>query len=266
MTGFNLFNYFARNADSVLIGRFLGAQDLGYYSLAYRLLLYPLQTVSHVIGRVMFPVYAQLQTDDARFRRAYLKTTGAIAFVTFPMMLGLMMCARPFVLTLFGAQWMPVIPLVMILAPVGMLQSIVTTVGAIYLAKGRTDYMLRWGIVTGILAMVAFAIGLPWGVRGVAVAYALATAICLIPNCVIPFRLIQLRIGELRSALLRPFICSAAMFMALVGLQVLLPLHLSSGSILGILVLVGLSFYLCCTWVMNRGQVQEILSLVGAKG
>lgn len=45
LTGFSIFTYFARNADYFLIGRFLGAQALGYYTLAYRIMLYPLQNI-----------------------------------------------------------------------------------------------------------------------------------------------------------------------------------------------------------------------------
>jgi len=66
LAGFNIFNFFGRNADYLLIGRFLGTQNLGYYSLAYRIMFYPLQSISAVIGRVMFPVFARVQEDDSR--------------------------------------------------------------------------------------------------------------------------------------------------------------------------------------------------------
>ncbi|NJL58329.1 MAG: oligosaccharide flippase family protein [Desulfobacteraceae bacterium] len=101
LTGFGIFNYFIRNADNLIIGRYLGAQNLGYYDLAYRLMLYPL-SISGVIGRVMFSVYAQIQDDDAKFRRIYLKVASSIALITFPMMLGLMVIAEPFVLAILA--------------------------------------------------------------------------------------------------------------------------------------------------------------------
>ena len=76
LTGFNLFNFLSRNADYLLVGCLLGARDLGYYTMAYRLMLYPLQNVSQVIGRVIFPVFSQVQEDEARFRRGYLTVVG----------------------------------------------------------------------------------------------------------------------------------------------------------------------------------------------
>ena len=60
LTGFNFLNYFSRNIDQLLIGKFLGTQALGYYSLAYKIMLYPLQNISRVISKVMFPVFSKI--------------------------------------------------------------------------------------------------------------------------------------------------------------------------------------------------------------
>jgi len=262
LTGFNIFNYFARNADYLLIGRFLGAQDLGYYTLAYRIMLYPLQSISAVIGRVMFPVYSQIQDDDVMFRRVYLNVAGSIALITFPMMLGLMALSGPFVLTAFGSQWRPVILLLMIFAPVGLAQSIGTTVGAIYQAKGRTDWMFRWGVAAGILVIIAIVIGLQWGVVGVAAAYAIVSVILSYPSLAIPFRLINVRFSELGAVLWRPFLSSLLMLGLLLVLRAALSTDLPSRLTLGILVPTGIIAYFSACWMVDRDQLQRILGLV----
>jgi len=201
LSGFNIVNYFARNADNLLIGRYLGATALGYYSLAYRLMLYPLQNVSWVLGRVLFPAFAQIQHDNPRFRQAYLRVCAIIAAITFPLMLGMLVTAEPLVAAVLGSKWMPIVPLLMILALVGALQSVGTTVGHIYMAKGRTDWMFRWGLGAGALAVASFVAGLPWGITGVATAYAIASFVLAYPNFAIPFRLIDLRVRALPLAL-----------------------------------------------------------------
>jgi PST family polysaccharide transporter len=259
LTGFYIFNYFARNADTVLIGRFLGAQNLGYYMMAYRIMFYPIQTISAVIGRVMFPVYSQIQEDEARFRRIYLKVIGAIGLITFPMMMGVWGLAQTLVLTLFGSQWKPV----MILAPVGLIQSIVTTVGTIYQAKGRTDWMFRLGVATGLIAVLAFVIGLQWGIVGVAGAYTIATILCLYPNFTVPFKLINLKMQDLGDTLWRPFLGSLMMLGGILGLKYAFPPGLTSGKILCILVPVGIIIYLAASWWMNREQAEEFLHVAG---
>ncbi|NEQ62192.1 MAG: MOP flippase family protein [Moorea sp. SIO4A1] len=263
LTAASIWRYFKRNADYLLIGRVLGSQDLGYYTLAYRIMLYPLQNISHVIARVMFPVFSQIQDDNAKFRSAYLKVIGLIALISFPMMVGLWVAAEPFVLTLLGSQWQPVILLLMILAPVGMEQSLGTTVGTIYKAKGRPDLQFRWGIVSGILILTAFVIGLQWGIVGVAVAYVIASFLWCYPSFNIPFSLIHLRMRDFGAVLWRPLVASLLMLLVLVGLKFLLPTGLGSGWVLGILIPIGGISYLLASWCINREQIQQLLVMVG---
>lgn len=265
LTAFSIFNYFARNADYILIGRFLGSQDLGYYTLAYRLMLYPLQNVSAVIGRVMFPALSKLQDDNARFSFAYLKMSSTIALISFPLMVSLWALAKPFILTFFGQQWQPVILLLMILAPVGMSQSIMTTVGIIYQVKGRTDWLFRWGIISGTLVVIAFVIGLQWGIIGVASAYAIATLILAYPNFAIPFRLIHLPVRDLGAVLWRPLVASLIMLGLLLVVGFLLPANLASGWVLGISVPIGCITYLLASWWLNRKQIQQLFDMIGVK-
>jgi O-antigen/teichoic acid export membrane protein len=262
LTGFSIFNYWERNADYLLIGRFLGAQELGYYTLAYRLMLYPLQSVSWVVSRVMFPAFSKVQSDNVRFSRAYLRVASLIALVTFPVIFGLIATIEPFILTFLGSQWAPVVILLLILGPVGLIQSIVTTTGVIYQAKGRTDWMLRWGVVSGLLLIGSFVIGLHWGIVGVAAAYAVATAILVYPEFAIPFRLIDLRVRNLAAVLWKPFLSSLVMLLGLLGLKAALPAYVSGGWSLGILVPAGIGVYLLATWIVNRDQLRQALALV----
>jgi O-antigen/teichoic acid export membrane protein len=265
LTAFNIFNFFSRNADYILIGRFLGTQDLGYYTLAYRLMLYPLQNISGVISRVMFPTFSKIQDDNPRFRSAYLKANSTIALISFPLMLGLWALADPFVLTFFGQNWKPVILLLMILSPLGMEQSIGTTVGIIYQVKGRTDWMLRWEMGSGILMVISFVIGLRWGIVGVSAAYTIANFSLTYLSLAIPFRLIQLPVRDFLAALSRPLTSSLFMLGVLLGIKVLMPANLPSVWVLGILAPIGCIVYMLASWLINREQLQQLLDVVGLK-
>lgn len=261
LTGYNIFNYFARNMDNILIGKFLGAEALGYYSLAYRIMLYPLQAIYRVIGRVIFPLFSQIQSEDARFRGIYLKLVSNVAIVTFPIMMMVMVLAEPFVLVLFGPQWMPAVVIVVVLAPIGLIQSVGMSVGVIYQAKGRTDWMFRWGVGVGILVMIAFVIGLRWGILGVAVAYGIVSLLCAYHNFAIPFRLISLPMREFGRILWRPFFCSLVMGGILMVIKSILPASLSHAVILGILIFCGISVYLLTSLFINRHEMKQAWSM-----
>jgi PST family polysaccharide transporter len=100
-----------------------------------------------------------------------------------------------------GARWLSVVPLLWILCPVGLIQSIVTTIGQIYTAKGETGLMFLWGIGATTIFVLSFLVGALWGVQGVAIAYAMANVLLLYPALAIPFRLIGLRVRDLARSL-----------------------------------------------------------------
>ncbi len=265
LTGFSIFNYFSRNADYFLIGRYLGAENLGYYTLAYRILLFPLQNISAVIGRVMFPVYSSIQDDNRRFGEIYLKVAATIGFISFPLMAGVFILAKPFVLTVFGAKWEAVILLIMILAPVGLFQSIGTTVGAIYQAKGRTDWMFRWGVGTGLLLIAVFIMGLRWGITGVAGGYAIAVLLLSYPQFAIPFRLINLKVLQLAKTLAPSFANSVLMAFSLLFIKSLFPHDSEEGITFTLCVISGIAIYLLLSAIFNKKQLEELLVISGIK-
>ena len=124
LTGFNLVNYFSRNLDNLLIGKFLGSTSLGYYNFAYQLMVFPLNNITSTIGDVMFPSLSIIKKDKEKVRYAYLKATSYIAVLTFPLMIGLLAIAPQFIRVIFGSQWERSIFLVQILAIIGLIQSI----------------------------------------------------------------------------------------------------------------------------------------------
>jgi O-antigen/teichoic acid export membrane protein len=222
LSGFSVVNYFSRNADNAIVGRYLGAFQLGFYQLAYNVMLYAIQNVSAVLGRVLFPAFVKVKDDNARFRQAYTKGVSMIAVITFPAMGGLMAVAVPFVRAVLGTKWLPVASLLTILAPVGLMQSIITTTGNIYSAKGRTDWLFRWGVFATIIFVGSFCAGIPWGIKGVAVAYLLANLVLVYPVFSIPFKLIDLKMRDFLRPLWPILFFSATMSLVVRGLAFVL--------------------------------------------
>lgn len=215
---FGLVNYFSRNADYLIIGRILGTEPLGFYQMAYNLMIYPLQNVSAVISQVLFPAFARMQHDDERFRSAYTRSCLLIGLVTFPMMAGMGVAAEPLLLSFLGPKWRPAILILQILAPVGLVQSVFTTTGQIYMSKGRTDWMLRWGAGTAVVLVSSFLLGVRYGITGVAIFYGTAYLFLIVPiGFLIPFRLVGLRLTDFARPFLPQLGITLAMAMACAG-------------------------------------------------
>lgn len=171
LTGFNFFNFFARNLDNVLIGRYLGQEQLGLYDRAYKLLLLPLTQVSAPFARVVLPLLAKLADDPAAYRQAYLRVLEFIVLVTFPAIVFGGCHSSVLVVTLLGAQWGGVAPIFSVLAVGAVLSQITHTTGWLFISQDRTREMRNYGIVSSIAFITSFVVGLPWGAIGVATCY-----------------------------------------------------------------------------------------------
>lgn len=209
--GSQLLNYFARNADSMLVGRFLGTQALGWYSMAYKLMLFPLYNLALVVGRASFPRLSQLQSDHGLVAQGYFRSIGLISLLTFPLMAGLFVLREPFVETTLGAAWMPVADILAWLCPVGLVQSITTTMGTIYMVTGRTKTMFRWGVFSTAVTLIGMAIGIADGYLGVARCYAVVNALLFLPTCHFALSQIDVSVWRLLKALLPQCLCALLM-------------------------------------------------------
>lgn len=216
-SAFGIVNYGCRNADNLIVGRVLGPVSLGFYQMAYNLMMTPLQNVSSVIVQVLFPAFSRIQDDNARFREAYVRSCMLIGLVTFPIMAGLGVVIDPLVRAVLGSKWLGAIPIFEILVPVGLVQSIHTTVGVIYQAKGRTDWMFRMSILFLGGTVTAFLIGVHYGAIGVAAGYAVAYFFLLYPFLAVPFRLINLRVTDFARALFPQLLWTAVMAATCLG-------------------------------------------------
>lgn len=223
LTGFSFINYWARQLDDLLIGRVMGDVALGNYARAYSTMMLPVQEVSGTLSRVMFPALAGIQGDKKQVSAIYLSTIGLIATLTFPIMGIIGTAAGPLILTLYGPNWEPAIPIVQVLAVVGAFQSIGTTVGWLYLAVGRTDVMFRWGAFASFFLMVAIVIGVSLGnVVTVAYAYAVCVAVLSYPQFAIPGALVGIRPRQILSAVAAPTVFALVASAASLAVRVLL--------------------------------------------
>jgi PST family polysaccharide transporter len=155
--GFNFLNYFSRNLDNILVGKYLGTVSLGVYDKAYQLMRYPLLLLTFAMSPAIQPVMKELKNDLYKFEKLHNK------FIRFVSVLGLIVgfsiyyLSDYIVLFLLGEQWGDVAPLLKILAVSIPIQIVMSTSGGFYQAAGRADLMLKCGMfsfftnVTGIL-------------------------------------------------------------------------------------------------------------------
>jgi|26BtaG_2_1085354.scaffolds.fasta_scaffold00071_18 PST family polysaccharide transporter len=203
--------YVAGTIDKLLTGKFLGADSVGYLAKSQSMMLFPIKNVSSMIGSVMFPALSSVQDDKKRVAKIYLKSVASIAAITFPMMAGMFAISENFVLGVLGSQWKPTIPIFMVLCSAGIINSVVTVTGSVFLSQGASKLQFHINLVTRFLLISLIVLGLQWGVYGVVIAFAVAAWISGIISLSFATRLIGLSLFDVVRKLSPVFFASILM-------------------------------------------------------
>jgi len=226
-----------RNLYNVVIGKLFSPADLGFYTRAYTLQQVPSQTVGGIVGRVTFPLFAEIQGDPARVRNGFRKALRALALVNFPLMIGLLACARPLVLTLLTEKWAPAIPYLQLLCIVGLLYPLHLINLNVLLAQGRSDLFFRLELIKKALVVIVLAVTWRWGIQAIIVGQIVFSIVAYYLNSYYSGRIVGYGLGAQVRDLL-PYLGAAGVMgggaFALTGLPVAQP-----GVLLLIQVLVG---------------------------
>jgi O-antigen/teichoic acid export membrane protein len=147
---FSLVNYFSKNSDKFIIGKYLGEIQLGYYDISYKLMLYPIQNIAHIITPSIHPVLAQYQDNLDIIVENYNKLIHLLALVGVPVSVFLFFISEEVIIFLYGAKWAPSAPIFSILSMTIWIQMILSSSGAIYQTMNRTWLMFISGTTSAI--------------------------------------------------------------------------------------------------------------------
>lgn len=241
VTAFSAINYWARNLDKALIGRALGAAQLGFYGRAYALMLYPLEGITGIINPSLHPLLSAMQGDLERMTRAYLKIVRLVAMLAFPAMCVLGALAPEIVHTVWGKQWDPSVRVFTILCFVGSIQPIGSTFGVVFLATNRTRLLAVVGLVNSLVMMGGIALGVRFGIRGVAIGYSLAYGAIFLPTMYLVVAvLLKGRLTDIFKVFALPAAVASPVLLGLLAFNHALrgvlpePIHLCCGLVLGV--------------------------------
>ncbi len=164
-------NYLNQRVDQLLIGSLAGAGALGYYNLAFNLVMQPISRINPVLTRVAFPIFALVQHDRDRVRRGFMLVRRVLATSNAPLALGFAAVAPVVVPGVLGGRWTPAVVLIQILATVAVLRSTGNPIGAVLLALGHAARAFRWNLALFASQMLGVWIGASLGgATGVATA------------------------------------------------------------------------------------------------
>lgn len=264
IVGINVLNFLNRRSDDFLIGYFLGSTALGYYSVAYRLLLTGMQLITGILNQVAVPTFSRLQSEREKIRKAFYKVTFFASLISIPSFMGLGVLAPEVILVLFGQQWLPSIPVMQILASIGIVQSLFFLNGAVMTAVGKPSWRLKINFFSTIVSLIGFAIAVRYGIVAVATAFAIRNYL-LCPIFVwIMYKLIKINIWQYLSQFVIPILSSVVMALTLILTKYLLADSMSLQQMLIMNIFLGLSVYSIIIFLFKPELFQQTIKITNS--
>lgn len=175
-------NYFNRDLDILLIGKFFSPEILGGYSLAKQLVFRPAQVINPILVKVASPTLAKFQGNIVGLKNNYLKLIRIVSMINIPVYLGIIIFA-PFVVQLFyGEGFENIISIVRILSIYMIFRALGNPIGSLVIATGRTDLEFKWNIMNLLIMPIFIYLGSSFGINGVAIALTLTMTLLFVPS------------------------------------------------------------------------------------
>lgn len=270
VSGKNLLDFATHHSDDFLIGYFLGPVALGYYYVAYRFLRIMINLLGHTVSSVALPAFSRLQTETERLRRGFYAASQMFSFVAFPAFLGTIAVAPYLVRAAFGSRWLPSVPVMQVLALIGIWQMIIFATSAVITAKGKPSWVLGLTMLRAITSVAAFAIAVRWGIVAVAVSLVIASYLLAPLYVRAVVRLIDIELKTYLRGFFGPATASLVMIAAVFGAIRLTGDALDPLPALLLYVTLGVLIYAVAIWAVAPGVVRQAvgyarLALPGAR-
>lgn len=153
-TGTQVIDYFSSKLDILIIGKFMGTENLGIYNLAKEMILKLILVINSIVNRVALPVLSYNNTNNAILQTQYCKMLNLLSTVNFPICVFLGVFSSQIVILFYGHNYIDVAPLVSVLSIYSIFHSIGNPVGNLAIAKGRTDISFQYVIVRSIISII----------------------------------------------------------------------------------------------------------------
>lgn len=154
------------NIYQIIIGRYFIPAQVGYYTRASSLAQLPVNNISGALNKISYPLFASIQNDDVRLKKAYKQIMQMVIFVISPVLIIMGVLAEPMFRFLFTDKWLPAVPYFQILCVTGILYPLHAYNLNILNVKGRSDLFLKLEIIKKILGIIVILITLRYGILG----------------------------------------------------------------------------------------------------
>ena len=178
ITGSSIVLFVAMELDSAVIGKVLGVERLGYYTVAFTIANLATSNLAKVASSIMMPAYSKLQSDLPALKRAYLRTLSMVMLAVMPAAAGLVLVAEPLISIVYGEKWLPAVVPLQILAVFGLFRALAAFSGYLFEGMGLPRIAFQMGLMRlVVIAPLIIPLTKSHGLLGAAVTVTIGMAV-----------------------------------------------------------------------------------------
>ena len=172
ITSSRIFWYLYTNADKAIIGKLLGVKSLGVYDMAFSLATLPSGQVTTLVVNVATPLFSKLQHQLPELNSVMLKLTRGLAYITYPALIGMLVCSRELIMVALGPQWDDVLIPFSALCLMGLIKSVDPLLSQVLISVGHAKKLSAYTALCSVVMLVGVVIGAKLdGLRGVSIVW-----------------------------------------------------------------------------------------------
>ena len=249
--------YTYSNADYAVVGRRLGADPLGAYTLAFTIASAPVDKITALLVRVTRPAFAAVQHDPGELKRVFLSTSAALAFVTIPASVGLAVLAPDLVPLAFGEKWTAAVMPLALLSLATPLRSLAPLLPLILNATGDSRYAMLINLAAVVVMPLAFLAASFTGLGAVAAVWVLVYPLLVIPAAARVARRVGLTGREYLAATAPPALAALVMGIAVMAARAAFPADWPALARLVLLVGLGVTIFSAVMFIFFRPRTLD---------
>ena len=244
--GDSLLGFANSNMDTILIGGLLGVKELGYYTIASQIAIYPVARICPIIIQICYPIMARMKENLEQLKGAYMKILDFLSYINIPLLIGLFLMAPNVIPMIYGPGWENTVPLIEIFVFTGISFCLQYPLSTIAYSTGKPNLLFYLNLATAIVKFpVIYFMANYYGIMGIAYGFLITTTVSLVFN----FYLIKFMVGSFMDIFLKN-IAKPVLFSFIMAIFILLykefigntgTIHTIAQIILGGLIYVGLT-------------------------
>lgn len=198
----------------LLLGRIYLDATLAYYDQAIKLKDLPVQSAMVSVQQVTFPALAKIADEEQKFAESFRQVVMMVAYLIFPVMVGMSAVSEGMFAVLLGEQWMPTVPLFEVVCLAGLFTQLAMMAYNVLKVKAQGGLIVRLEVMKKVVMTVLLVLSIPHSVEAVVWALVASAAFDMVVNFAAALPLARLSVGRVVRTLLPIAAVSGVMWLA----------------------------------------------------